>query len=48
MMFFLVLALYVRRYIFPKRCHQPTSLHGAKTQKNIIILNAVKTSNLTD
>jgi hypothetical protein len=31
---------------FPKRWHLLTSLHGAKTQKNII-LTTVKTSNLT-
>jgi hypothetical protein len=30
-----------------KLFHLPTSLHGSKTQKNIIILTAVKTSNLT-
>jgi hypothetical protein len=33
-------------YVSPKRWHLPTSLHGAKTQKNIII-TAVKISDLT-
>jgi hypothetical protein len=34
--------------VSPKRWHLPTSLHDAKTQKNIIvILTAVKTSNTT-
>jgi hypothetical protein len=34
-----------RQYASPKRWHLPMSLHGAKTQNNIIILTAVKTSN---
>jgi hypothetical protein len=35
------------QYVYPKRWHLPTSLHDAKTNKNIIIiLTAVKTSNL--
>jgi hypothetical protein len=38
----------LRQYISPKRWHLPTSLRGAKTQKNsVIILTAVKISNLT-
>jgi hypothetical protein len=37
-----------RQYVSPKRWHLTTSLQGAKSQKNnIIILTAVKTSNLT-
>jgi hypothetical protein len=37
-----------RQYVSPKRWHLPTSLHGAKTQNNnIIILTAGKTTNLT-
>jgi hypothetical protein len=40
--------LKMRQYVSPKRWHLPTSLHGAKTQKNsIIILTAFKISNLT-
>jgi hypothetical protein len=40
-----------RQYVFPKSWHLPTSLHDAKTHKNIIIiiiiiLTAAKTSNL--
>jgi hypothetical protein len=36
-----------RQYVSPKLWHLPTSLHGAKTQNNnIVILTAVKTSNL--
>jgi hypothetical protein len=34
-------------YVSPKRWHLPASLHGAKSQNNIIILTAVKTSNIT-
>lgn len=33
--------------VSPKRWHLPTSLYNAKTQKNIIIFTAVKTSYLT-
>jgi hypothetical protein len=36
-----------RQYVSLKRWHLPTSLYCAKTQKNIIILIATKTSNLT-
>jgi hypothetical protein len=36
-----------KQYVSPKRWHLLTSLHGAKTQNNIIILTAVITSNLT-
>jgi hypothetical protein len=37
-----------RQFVSPTRWHVSTSLHGAKLQKNHIILNAVKTTNLTD
>jgi hypothetical protein len=33
-------------YVSPKRWYLPTRLHSPKTQKNIIILTAVKTSSL--
>jgi hypothetical protein len=50
MMLFWVLGLHLqpwrwKHFVSPKRGHLPTSLHGAKTQKHIIIiLTAVKTS----
>jgi hypothetical protein len=30
------------RLVSPKRCHLPTSLHGAKTQKNSIMIFVVQ------
>jgi hypothetical protein len=35
------------KYVSPKRLQLPARQHGAKTQKNIIILTTVKPSNLT-
>jgi hypothetical protein len=35
-----------RPHVSPKRWHLPTSLHSVKTQKNIIILTAVRSSYL--
>jgi hypothetical protein len=33
-------------YVSPKRWNLPTSIHGAKTQNNIIVFTVVKTSTL--
>jgi hypothetical protein len=46
-MFLWVWAPWRWQYVSPKRLHLPASLHGAKTQKIITILTAVKTSTFT-